>query len=189
MCVKNASPPSKTHRATGQPPSQQPAGKKSRNGSLKKRVARALVPIVIGIVVFVGFTLILVRVLPLLDEALDQPKVPPSKYVKFQITSAYPTLTGNQYTISMTIKNIGTAADELDPTTVFLNGNLTSTYTADNVKVLFNGTSAALLLRPGDVANGTITMNSGTDFVSGMTVNVIVQTTSGNQYPKEITLP
>jgi len=187
MCMKNTSPPIKVHRATSQPPSQRPAGKKSRNGSLKKRIP--LVPIVIGIVVFVGFTLILVRVLPLLDEALDRPKVGPSKYVKFQITSAYPTLTGNQYTISMTIKNIGTAADRLDPTKVFLNGNLTNAYTADNVKVLFNGTSAALLLWPGDVANGTITMNSGTDFVSGMTVNVIVQTTSGNQYPKQITLP
>ena len=100
------------------------------------------------------------------------------KYEKLQITSAYPTFTGNQYAISMTIKNIGTAIATLDPTTVFLNGKPTSAYTADNVKVLFNGKSAALRLQPGNVANGTITLNSGTDFVSGMNVSVMVQTTS-----------
>jgi hypothetical protein len=48
-----------------------------------------------------------------------------------------------------------------------------------------------MTLKPGDAISAVISLNRGTDTVwkSGMSVEVMIQTVAGRQYPKTINLP
>ena len=100
---------------------------------------------------------------------------------KLQFISAYGTGgTPGNYTIYMTIKNIGNATATLGPTTVFYDGIPSSSYTGDGPVCSF----ASLTLDPGSQTTGNLTMFAGTYFVSGMSLEVMIQTASGSQFPK-----
>jgi flagellar biosynthesis chaperone FliJ len=106
----------------------------------------------------------------------------PAYFEELKFTSAYATgPAGNppRYTVIMTIQNTGWTIATWDPSNVFYNGKPASEYPSDNITCAFNQTT----LYPGETATGTITMNSGTDFVSGMTVDIMIQTASGKEYP------
>jgi FlaG/FlaF family flagellin (archaellin) len=113
-----------------------------------------------------------------------------TKYEKVEFTSAYADYnagTGN-FTISMILKNTGSAAATVDPATIFYNGKPGSAYTGYAPFASFT----SFTMVPGNVTSGlTITLlgNSTSPWQSGMTVEVMIQTTAGKQYPKVITLP
>jgi len=111
-----------------------------------------------------------------------------TKYEKVEFVSAYATGTqATGYTITMSLKNTGTATATFDTTTVFYNGKPASAYLVTDQPV---ASFTPLTLNPGQATTAaSITMNSGTDWTSGMTVEVTIQTTSGDQYPKAIVLP
>jgi FlaG/FlaF family flagellin (archaellin) len=112
-----------------------------------------------------------------------------TRYEKVQFVSGYatgPAGTPSVYTINMVLKNTGTATASLDPANVFVNG---VPLTAAGGAV---GTFAVTSLPPGQQSNTlTITLPAtGTNaFSSGMSVEVMLQSASGNQYPKVVVLP
>lgn len=111
-----------------------------------------------------------------------------TKYEKVAFISAYATGTETTgYTITMSLKNTGTATATFDTSTVFYNGKPASAYlVADRPVAAFT----PMTLEPGKATTAaSITMAAGTDWTSGMTVEVTIQTTSGDQYPKAIVLP
>lgn len=150
----------------------------------------------IGIVVVAAVASILVLDLTLPSNLL--PQVIPG-FEKLQITSAITgvTETGGtetgvpvfQYALVMTVNNTGILPARLDPTAVFLNGKPTSAYATEDVRALFNGTSAPLMLWPGDVADVTVTLSTGTDFVLYMGVEVMLRTTAGDLIHQFILIP
>jgi len=105
-----------------------------------------------------------------------------TKYEKVQFTSAYATGIPGAYMINMLLRNTGTATATLDTTTVFLNGVPIGSAGG-------NATFVPTQLIPG---NSTITATislTGAQYSSGMSVEIMVQTASGSQYPKVIVLP
>jgi cell division protein FtsB len=115
-----------------------------------------------------------------------------SSYTAFeelQFISAYAEKTGGvTYTIHVNLMNTGTAPATLDPSTVFANG------------AELNAADVALSAGSGSTLNGdgTITMNAGGvatvkltlgKYSSGTTVEIMIQTAAGNQYPKVVVLP
>lgn len=98
-----------------------------------------------------------------------------TRYEKLQFTSAYATGTeASGYKINVSVKNTGSAAATLDK--AFANGvPIPSADVAINPETL----------QPGDEANGTIDL----DGTAGSTVEIMLQTAAGNQYPKVIVLP
>ena len=133
-----------------------------------------------------------------------------TKYEKVEFTSAYADAVSNTnltfadgssavnvtgWIISMDVKNTGSAAATIDPTTIFYNGKpaTAATYVNFNPVTNFNATT----MQPGESKiNMQIGMNAtGTSGIlespwkSGMTIEVMLQTSAGKQYPKVITLP
>jgi FlaG/FlaF family flagellin (archaellin) len=117
-----------------------------------------------------------------------------TRFEKLQFTSAYVTVRSDNkyYVINMALKNTGTASATLDNATMFLNGQplssyATTAYTHSGATPSFSKYSLA----PGVTSNGNITLDTRTDtnWVSGMTVQVTIQTAAGNQYPQVVVLP
>jgi FlaG/FlaF family flagellin (archaellin) len=118
-----------------------------------------------------------------------------TRYEKLEFTSAYVTVAKNDtnnevFNVSIRIKNTGSADATID--LIFLNGKPSTTY-GGNVTVsgLIGNTIA-----PGDALDGYILLNKedteGTypsPWKSGMTLEIMVQTVAGRQYPKSVILP
>jgi len=107
-----------------------------------------------------------------------------TRYEKLQFISAY--ASGDEstgYTINMQLKNTGSAPATLDVDTVFVNGKPVGDV----------GATAAftpLTLDPGaSTTAASLDLTGATGFTSGMTVEITIQTTAGNQYPKVVVLP
>lgn len=110
-----------------------------------------------------------------------------TKYEKVEFTAAYITRdASNNFVVNLNLKNTGSAAATVDPTLTLLNGKPASTYTGVSTPNL----SPSNTMEPGKSASGTITLplTSG-DWTSGMTVEIMLHTTAGKDYPKVITLP
>jgi len=105
-----------------------------------------------------------------------------TRFEKLQFTSAYVTVVSPDDIVHITLKNTGTAAATIDTPNLMLNGQPYGSYAS--VTVTLNATTLA----PGDVAAGTINLPQAT-WASGTGVEVSVQTTAGNAYPKMIQLP
>jgi len=112
------------------------------------------------------------------------------------------------YVIKVRLKNTGTAAATLDM--IFINGvpwddldgalfqNLTtqeSNYESGNNvgSATYDGDpydklTTQATLEPGETVEGIIVLDPD-EWSSGMTVEVMIQTSAGNQYPKSVTLP
>ena len=109
-----------------------------------------------------------------------------TKFEKVEFTTAY--VTGDQtngYIVHLNLKNTGSAAATFDPATVLYNGKPDSAYGATANYAAF----APLTLDPGVSGTGTITLETGAGFNSGMTVEITLHTTGGKDYPKVVTLP
>lgn len=111
-----------------------------------------------------------------------------TKYEKLQFISAYAASnTNGTYTIHMTLKNTGTATATIDPATIFYNGKPGNAYPLTDVPV----TNFPLTPYDPGKGSGDLTIllpNAGGTWTSGMSVEVMIQTTSGSQYPKVIVL-
>ena len=121
-----------------------------------------------------------------------------TKYEKVEFTSGYADLVGDDFVTSLNFKNTGSATATVDNATIFYNGKPSVAFiTADQPNALLNWSSSSditeidptLNLSPGQSGNATITMLKGNTWLSGMTVEVLIQTSAGKQYPKVITLP
>lgn len=106
-----------------------------------------------------------------------------TRFEKLSYTSAYVTGAPGAYKINFSLKNTGTATATVDPSTIFLNGQPLSSY---NTAVA--SFSTATPISPGATLNGYIGITDSS-FVSGMTVNLVVQSAAGNQYPQVVVLP
>jgi archaeal type IV pilus assembly protein PilA len=115
-----------------------------------------------------------------------------TKYEKVEFTSAYADYDAgaSRFTITMVLKNTGSAAATVDFSTVFFNGKPASAPAFTGGVPTASFTSFTMI--PGNVTSGlSITLPSGavSPWQSGMTVEVMIQTAAGKEYPKVITLP
>jgi FlaG/FlaF family flagellin (archaellin) len=114
-----------------------------------------------------------------------------TKYEKVEFTSGYADLIGGKFITILNFKNTGSATATVDNATIFYNGKPSVGFSALDQPdaVLSNLTATTINLLPGQSGNATITMASGNTWLSGMTVEIMIQTSAGKQYPKVITLP
>ena len=134
-----------------------------------------------------------------------------TKYEKVEFTTAYVTGTGapaiaadplatppilavaaDPYVITLNFKNTGSAAAKVDTAVTLYNGKPDTYY--DPLGFTWAWTPATgMSLDPGAASSATITLpttvTQGTGFVSGMTLEIMMHTTGGKDYPKVITLP
>jgi len=110
-----------------------------------------------------------------------------TKYEKVEFVSAYADTSGANFVVHMDVKNTGSAAATLDPTYIMYNGKPATAYTQTPVPGFGQTT-----LEPGQSKTG-LTINlpnvAGGNWTSGMTVEIMMHTTAGKDYPKVLTLP
>ena len=108
-----------------------------------------------------------------------------TRFEKLEFISGYAVANNNSFDVKIKLKNTGTADATVD--LVFLNG---IPYTDYSPSVNITDGFINATLKPGDTLNATITLpKDGSSWRSGMSVEVMVQTVSGRQYPKTIVLP
>ncbi len=122
-----------------------------------------------------------------------------TKYEKIEFSAAYVTrdATNSDFIIHMDLKNTGSAAATIDPAYILYNGKPATAYPAADQPVTtgFNtlvtpATATPMTLDPGKAAtNSQIVLADGGTWVSGMTVEVMLHTAGGKDYPKVLTLP
>jgi flagellin-like protein len=114
-----------------------------------------------------------------------------TKYEKLEFTTGYATKdAAGDFTIHLTIKNTGSATATIDDTAILYNGIPADGYPTLDQPV---PTNLTVTLDPGKGTTGaSIAMaglsGSGT-WNSGMTVEVMIHTVAGKDYPKVIMLP
>ena len=110
-----------------------------------------------------------------------------TKYEKVEFVSAYADTNSTFFTVHMDVKNTGSAAATLDPGYIMYNGKPATAY--GEVPVPGFGQTT---LEPGKSAIG-LTIDfpkvADGDWSSGMTVELLMHTTAGKDYPKVLTLP
>jgi archaellum component FlaG (FlaF/FlaG flagellin family) len=110
-----------------------------------------------------------------------------TKYEKVEFTSAYADSNPGNYTVNMILKNTGSATATVDATTIFYNGKPAVAYGVFAPDANFTTVTMDPGVTRGFKINFTSVVN--TPWQSGMTVEVMIQTSAGKQYPKVITLP
>ena len=90
------------------------------------------------------------------------------------------------YNVTLNLKNSGSAAATIDSVSILYNGKPNVAYDDQP-----NATFVQTTLDPGKSTTGVVILPiySEGDWLSGMTVEVMLQTSAGKQYPKVITLP
>ncbi len=119
-----------------------------------------------------------------------------TRFEKLEFTSPYTEMDpdGKYFTVFITVKNTGSASFSVEQ--VLLNGKPPEAYdvtigkeTVSTVTTNFTG----VMLEPGQKTTGTISLRKGKvwgyDWMSGMTIEITILTSSGREYPKMITLP
>ncbi|MEM0050066.1 MAG: archaellin/type IV pilin N-terminal domain-containing protein [Candidatus Bathyarchaeia archaeon] len=116
-----------------------------------------------------------------------------TKYEKLEFTSAYVIPENGNYTIRITLKNTGTSPATI--TMFLLNG---IPYNEINVTIKINeeefNSTTGVTINPGNGKDFKITFPKGTEtpmgnLTSGVSLEIVVQTAAGNQYPKHVKLP
>jgi len=138
-----------------------------------------------------------------------------TRFEKLEFVSAYAIIVQkeidsqikNVYNVTIRIKNTGTAAATID--TVFINGVPHTDATEDDGYAIYNLVFGGInfvengalqgdktyTINPGGEVTGYIELISGEDLptgdviTSGVTIEIMIQTAAGNQYPKSVTLP
>lgn len=103
-----------------------------------------------------------------------------TRFERLDITSAYAVVDGN-FTLKLKVKNSGSASATID--LILVNGRPTADYAGVVV------TNLLTTLEPGKTVDGSITLPKDGTFVSGMGVEIVLQTAAGRQYPKTVQLP
>ncbi len=127
-----------------------------------------------------------------------------TKYEKVEFTTAYVDYGKSDaanFTISMQVKNTGSAAATIDTTSILYNGKPASAYMDSNSKctvtVYYNGAETPqITLSPGETSklfkielSTTNPPTTGAYWSSGMTLEIMLHTTGGKDYPKVVVLP
>jgi hypothetical protein len=103
---------------------------------------------------------------------------------KLEFISAYATKSAGTFTIHLIIRNMGVATATIDIASLLINGIPTTGYVNQPV-VAFNDTVLDLC----EYASGTITLTESSEWVSGMTIEIMIHTLAGYDYPKVVPLP
>jgi len=121
-----------------------------------------------------------------------------TRYEKLEFTSAYATKGDQNFTITLTAKNTGTAPATINMISlngIPLNNTISVSYAiSGGSETPTNAGSLSISIDPGQSVTLEIYLPDGsrvsnTVITSGITVEVMVQTAAGNQYPKSVTLP
>ncbi|MEM2103667.1 MAG: archaellin/type IV pilin N-terminal domain-containing protein [Candidatus Bathyarchaeia archaeon] len=125
-----------------------------------------------------------------------------TRYEKLEIPTAYAkNLGGNNFNITMVIKNTGSATATIDLESTLYNGKPPSAYGGYGTGVIWynatkkqiNVNSPELTLEPGKTLNVVIKLANATAapnaWISGMTVEIMIHTVAGKDYPKVVVLP
>jgi len=124
-----------------------------------------------------------------------------TRFEKIEYTYGYAEATGNpnEYVITLSVKNTGSAVATIDPTLILYNGRQLPTADAAAVDIAIvydyvTADTANLVLDPG--VSDTISLAYDPDgdpntskWQSGMTLEITLHTTGGKDYPKSIILP
>jgi hypothetical protein len=111
------------------------------------------------------------------------------------ITAGTVTDQSSAYVITLNFKNTGSAAAKVDTAVTLYNGKPDTYYTGTTTGFNWTWTPATgMSMDPGASASATITLpttfaNGVTGFTSGMTLEMMLHTAGGKDYPKVITLP
>ncbi|AKG38517.1 hypothetical protein MA03_03390 [Infirmifilum uzonense] len=114
-------------------------------------------------------------------------------FEQVQVVSAVPNFNNGQFTITITVKNTGTAP--ASPDNVFING---VPFTNPPIAVTYNNTQwnpgEAKPLPPGAQATIIISFNDRTGWAGGtlthgVSVEIKIHTAAGKEYPKLVVLP
>ena len=118
-----------------------------------------------------------------------------TKFEKVEFTTAYVTGTGaaaDPYVIHMNLKNTGSATATIDYAATLYNGKPDTYYTVGATAFAWTPVTATAM-QPGASLTATITLPTAAPtgvqgFTSGMTLEIMMHTTGGKDYPKVITL-
>lgn len=119
-----------------------------------------------------------------------------TRFEKLEITAAYAEYKDGNYTITLHIKNSGSADATID--NILLNGKPPSEYKGNVIKItggndtLYSNNTGwvkNLPVKAGDSASITIKVKAGAPFTAGTSIEVKIHTAAGQEYPKTITLP
>lgn len=110
-----------------------------------------------------------------------------TKYEKVEFVTAYTDVGTGGYVVTMTLKNTGSATATVNAADVLYNGKPAVAYTTYAPVANFT----QIVLAPGATSGAQLALpnDAGSNWVSGMTVEITVHTTGGKDYPKVITLP
>lgn len=112
-----------------------------------------------------------------------------TKYEKLEFTTAYATkdTVAGTFTVHMTVKNTGSATATIDVPSILYNGKPFDGYAV--LPLPSASFTPSVTMNPGEQATGTIVFTEGSEFVSGMTVEIMIHTVAGHDYPKVVMLP
>jgi len=107
-----------------------------------------------------------------------------TRFEKIEITSAYAEYSddGKNYTITLNIKNSGSADATID--NILINGKPPSAYEGNVTIVIGTG-----LVKAGEKQTIIIEVKAIAPFTPGTSIEVKIHTAAGQEYPKTITLP
>jgi flagellin-like protein len=113
-----------------------------------------------------------------------------TRFERLEITSAYAEKgkTPGEFTIKIVANNTGSAPATI--TDIFINGKPMSAACAKDLSDSEH-TLIGKTINPGGGINGTITLTSTDNikYTSGQTVEIVLHTASGKDYPKSVLLP
>jgi len=125
-----------------------------------------------------------------------------TRFEKLEISSAYATLTGTTYTVTVNFKNTGSAAASISD--VLVNGiPASSTLGVLTAKVTtsssatgydFKVAGGVVPCQVGDIGTLTLTATAGTSgsgnpFISGVSSEIRLHSAAGKDYPQVVVLP
>jgi archaellum component FlaG (FlaF/FlaG flagellin family) len=112
-----------------------------------------------------------------------------TKFDKVEFPTAYADTESNgNFTLTLNLKNTGSATAAINADQILYNGKPASAYGA--FAPVCNATT--IVMNPGEQSCTTIKLdgtNTGTPWISGMTVEVKLHSTGGKDYPRAIILP
>lgn len=109
-----------------------------------------------------------------------------TRFEALEFTDAYVLKQDGVFEVKMEIKNMGTTSLTVDQ--VLLNGKPVEAY-EDNGSRTVTITWASITLEPNQQTEGSIFLVAGIQWGSGMSVEVVIHTHAGEDYPKRVTLP
>lgn len=110
-----------------------------------------------------------------------------TKYEKVEFTTGYATSNSSAFIVHMIVKNTGSSASTIDPQYILYNGIPAGGYASVPTPQFTTFT-----LQPGQAYAGELLIGlprTGGNWTSGMTVEVMLHSAGGKDYPKVVTLP